>query len=112
MISTITGALRRLTDWASRMPDAGLTNDDPRYGWWIEGAKAREDARVALQESSSNEASPDDLRDAGWAVAVHNDYRLNGQAHTFWLFTKDGRAVKGEGLTDAEALNAVRAAIE
>jgi hypothetical protein len=27
---------------------------------------------------------------------------------TPWLFTKDGRAVKGEGLTDAEALSQVR----
>jgi hypothetical protein len=53
----------------------------------------------------------DDLRAAGWAVAVHNDYRLNGEAHTFWLFTKDGRAVKGEGKTDAEALAQVREAV-
>lgn len=51
------------------------------------------------------------LRADGWSVAVHNDYRLNGEAHTFWLFTKDGRAVKGEGRTDAEALDAVRAAL-
>jgi cytochrome c556 len=55
--------------------------------------------------------SPADIRAAGWAVAVHNDYRLNGEPHTFWLFTKDGRAVKGEGKTDAEALSQVRAAI-
>lgn len=46
----------------------------------------------------------DDLRRLGWAVAVHNDYRLNGEHHTFWLWTKDGRAVKGEGRTDEEAL--------
>lgn len=51
---------------------------------------------------------PDDLRSAGWAVAVHNDYRLNGVSMTFWLFTKGERAVKGEGKTDAEALNEVR----
>lgn len=44
------------------------------------------------------------LRDDGWTVAVHNDYRLNGEPHTFWLFTKNGRAVKGEGSTDEEAL--------
>jgi len=38
-------------------------------------------------------------------VAVHNDYRLNGKAHTFWLFTHpNGRWVKGEGKTDNEAL--------
>ncbi len=44
------------------------------------------------------------LRSEGWAVAVHNDYRLNGEPHTFWLFTKGERALKGEGRTDAEAL--------
>ncbi len=54
---------------------------------------------------------PDDLRAEGWAVAVHNDYRLNGQPHTFWLFTKNGRCVKGEGRTDDEALNACRAEV-
>ncbi len=45
------------------------------------------------------------LRMAGWSVAVHNDYRLDGAQWTFYLFTHpDGRWVKGEGRTDAEAL--------
>ena len=45
------------------------------------------------------------LREAGWSVAVHNDYRIGGVAHTFWLFTHaDGRWAKGEGTTDFEAL--------
>lgn len=45
------------------------------------------------------------LRDQGWAVAVHNDYWLAGERYTFWLFThRDGRWIKGEGRTDAEAL--------
>lgn len=57
------------------------------------------------------ESLPDDIRAKGWSVAIHNDYRLGGEAFTFWLFTKDSRAVKGEGRTDAEALNEVRAAI-
>lgn len=50
-----------------------------------------------------------DIRALGWAVAVHNDYRLHGEHHTFWLFTKDDRCVKGEGRSDAEALDAIRA---
>ena len=54
------------------------------------------------------ESCPDDLRAAGWSVAVHNDYRLNGQPHTFWLFTSGDRNVKGEGRTDAEALGQCR----
>ena len=45
------------------------------------------------------------LRKAGWSVAVHNDYRLDGEPATFWLFTHpDGRWVKGEGSTDVLAL--------
>jgi hypothetical protein len=48
------------------------------------------------------------LRDGGWTVAVHNDYRVASAHFTFWLFTHpDGRYVKGEGPTDAEALDQV-----
>lgn len=57
------------------------------------------------------EGCPDDIRALGWAVAVHNDYRLNGEPHTFWLFTRGSLAVKGEGRTDAEALNQIRETI-
>lgn len=60
------------------------------------------------REISIDRALPDDIRADGWAVAVHNDYRLKGENHTFWLFTKGERAVKGEGKTDAEALDQVR----
>jgi chromosome segregation ATPase len=56
----------------------------------------------------SDSASPDDLRKDGWAVAVHNDYRLNGRSHTFWLFTRGNRFIKGEGETDAAALDEAR----
>lgn len=58
--------------------------------------------------STNDASSPDDLRAQGWTVGVHNDYRLNGVAHTFWLFTKGRACVKGEGRSDAEALNQVR----
>lgn len=52
------------------------------------------------------------MREAGWRVAVHNDYRLNGEDHTFWLFTHpNGRWVKGEGRTDDDALAECVAAI-
>jgi hypothetical protein len=36
---------------------------------------------------------------------------LNGESFTFWLFTKGDRCVKGEGRSDAEALDKVRAII-
>ena len=45
-----------------------------------------------------------DLRAAGWTVAAHNDHNLHGVPYTIWIFTKDGRSVKGEGVTDNEAL--------
>lgn len=49
----------------------------------------------------------DGLRLSGWMVAVHNDYRLNGELHTFWLLTHpNGRWIKGEGKTDEEAIQA------
>lgn len=54
----------------------------------------------------------DDLRNQGWTVAVHNDYRLHGEAHTFWMFTKGDRALKGEGRTDQEALAQIVAQID
>ena len=47
----------------------------------------------------------DAMREAGWTVAVHNDYRQNEKAMTFWLFTgPDGRFVKGEAESDREAV--------
>lgn len=50
------------------------------------------------------------LRSQGWVVAAHNDYRLNGEMFTFWLFTHpDGIWCKGEGSTDTEALEGLPA---
>jgi hypothetical protein len=65
-------------------------------------------ARLAQERDDGLRSRPDDLRTLGWTVAVHNDYRQDGMPHTFWLLTKDGRAVKGEGRTDAEALDQIR----
>lgn len=60
-------------------------------------------------EISMMEALPDDIRAQGWAVVCHNDYRLKGQSYTFWSFSRGREYIKGEGRTDAEALNQVRA---
>ena len=50
----------------------------------------------------------DYLRSLGWMVAVHNDYKQNGEFHTFWLLTyPDGKYLKGEGKTDEEALKQI-----
>jgi hypothetical protein len=60
-----------------------------------------------------NPRSPDDIRKKGWVVGIHNDYFLKGKFHTFWLFTnKSGRFLKGEGTSDAQALNKVRAQLK
>jgi hypothetical protein len=67
---------------------------------------------VPSLKHAPSEGCADDIRASGWAVAVHNDYRLNDVPHTFWLFTKGNRCVKGEGKTDAEALNQVRAQLK
>lgn len=59
---------------------------------------------------------PDDLREAGLMVAVHNDYIYGGNRRmTFWLMTYkvsggNTLAFKGEGATDQEALDQIRAA--
>ena len=49
----------------------------------------------------------DCMRDNGWSVAVHNDYRLKGEFYTFWLFTNGDRCVKGEGPSDLVALTEI-----
>lgn len=61
----------------------------------------------------------DDLRARGGMVAIHNDYRLNGETFTFWQMTfplgpphRNGPrliALIGEGKTDEEALDKIRA---
>lgn len=64
-----------------------------------------------LKDLADSSSLPDDLRAQGWAVAAHNDYRQLGEPHTFWLLTRGCECVKGEGHTDADALNNIRALI-
>ena len=52
------------------------------------------------------------MRKENWAVAVHNDYRLHGVPHTFWLFTRDSECVSGEGTTDEEAFLQIQGKLE
>lgn len=73
-----------------------------------DGNVARGEMLAELRkEIMPNETLLDKIRDLGWDVAVHNDYRLGGVRHTFWLFTRDGLSVKGEGKSDHEALRLV-----
>ena len=55
----------------------------------------------------SERITADTLRALGWTVGVHNDYRIHGELHTFWLFTKGDRCAKGEARTDERALQLV-----
>lgn len=78
--------------------------DDTTYTW-----AERLEAVRALVKREREAAVKQALEALGWMVAAHNDYRQDGQQRTFWLFTRGERAAKGEGATDAEALNQVRA---
>lgn len=62
--------------------------------------------------SSSWTTTLDALRARGWMVAVHNDYRLNGTRFTFWLMSKGMFCAMGEGLTDADAIEELRFAVD
>lgn len=64
-----------------------------------------------MKDELAAKSPADRLRAEGWAVAVHKDYRMHGAPQTFWLFTKDGKAIKGEGASDDIALNEVLAQI-
>ena len=71
-------------------------------------------ASALLQERERAAKYPDwegklqHLRNDGWMVAAHNDYRLSGEFYTFWLLTHpSGRWLKGEGKSDAEAMDLI-----
>lgn len=100
--------MRGVADQRDETREAEAELDDVRQ---LLGYPSTPEVKLAADNARLREASPEDIRALGWVVAVHNDYRLNGVPHTFWLFTKDGREVHGEGLTDAAALNCVRAAL-
>jgi hypothetical protein len=75
-------------------------------------AAAKIRAQLAGEPSAENlEQTLHRLRQCGWRIAIHNDYMLHGQLHTFWGLTRDGRFVKGEGLSDRDALAEVDAAL-
>ena len=98
-----------------------ITHTRPHYqGWMCEDCIQEPDAAIwpyAFITSipidyGYHKSFPEilhDLRRGGFMVAVHNDYRLDGVQHTFWLMTKGEIALKGEGKTDLEALQQIDA---
>ena len=85
-------------------------HEDARGDSWLNEADEKP-AAVAPAAPVLHPPQADVIRSRGWAVAVHNDYRLNGAPHTFWLFTKGSACAKGEGRTDDEALAVVQCEI-
>lgn len=93
-------------DWAAKVGNGAVRR------WFCEGRRAAME-RAVPGSTLAGKTEPvaagvlAQLRNDGWAVAVHNDYRLHGERKTFWLFTHpNGRWIKGEGATDAEAIAA------
>ena len=68
-------------------------------------------ARLATEVERLRQATPDDLRAAGWCLAVHSDHQLGDEAHTSWVFIKGDRCLTGKGRTDTEALEQAREAL-
>jgi len=115
---------KRIAELEAELEDASTLAFD------IDGSRRLLEGRLALSEAdlaAAREALleavddsiefPDDtsadildaLRRNGWMVAVHNDYRLDGVSHTFYLFTHPaGIWAKGEAETDVVALDRAR----
>lgn len=91
---------RRVDELSEQIADlkggAGETTEN--VAKYIRELRGKSDAPWAILER---------LRIGGWMVACHNDYRTFGSLRTFWLFTRSGRAIKGEGASDLIALRAV-----
>jgi hypothetical protein len=68
----------------------------------VPGVAVSESVLTPLSSESSLEEKLKYLRDLGWNVAVHNDYRQRGTLHTFWLFTCSGVEVHAEGPVEHE----------
>jgi hypothetical protein len=107
---------------AGPMPSGMNLTPDQAWAWGHqtgyrvckgEGQQWAEHAANERAATLAQQASPADrLRALGLTVAVHNDYRVDGVPHTFWLFTDStGMSYKGEGKTDAEALEQVFASL-
>ncbi len=99
------------------LQEAGVVDGPMVFSSGISAQAQRAAAKIRSQVASETapvenvEQTLHRLRQCGWRIAVHNDYMLHGQLHTFWGLTRNGRFVKGEGLSDREALAEVDAAL-
>lgn len=109
MIPPLTEEQREaLREGLSRITSLAMLSESPYMSPYMK-AQREFDARASGATILQN------LRDAGWMVAAHNDYYQHGELHTFWLLTygdknenhgMDGTGVyiKGEGKSDLVAL--------
>lgn len=113
-IREILNSIERLTysgdpDQACRQIEK-LVQGAPRLAQDLEAAEHWTNGWMFDEDSAASRA--DDLREKGWAVAVHNDYKLPDGMCTFWLMTKrignQTIALKGEGYSDRIALDLIR----
>ena len=110
--------------WHGCARDKGWKPGDPTPRPIIEGPQAATHPTPTEQAAMDARPEPDasgrpwpeshiadDIRARGLNVAVHNDYQQDGEHYTFWLFTDpaSGKWFKGEGKSDAEALDQIRA---
>jgi hypothetical protein len=112
------GRISYLKDPEKLQDEVGKLVAEALTKFWTENVSSGEEIETQLSKDvqaerlSSTDSMLASLRDKGWVVAVHNDYKLGGVLHTFYLFTKGAFAAKGEGKTDIEALERVLEATE
>ena len=108
LVATVERLIREVHEGREGLAELlGLANGHSNWEQILREVRINRDRAAGL---------PDDLRNRGWAVAVHNDYfqpiRPGSPKvqHTYWLLTHaaTGRFVKGEGLSDQEALDEIR----
>jgi hypothetical protein len=94
--------------------ETATVNDATQLGLYLRAHAERLLSALSAQPHPAGDAimALSEMRAKGWTVAVHNDYRLDGQPMTFWLFTHEAseRFVKGEGPTDWAAVKQALAA--
>lgn len=70
------------------------------------------DAGRQFEASSHLRSRPDDLLKQGWELVTHKTVLRDGSPQIVWIFSKGSRILKGEGVSDIQALDEVRRSVE
>lgn len=108
-IEQVAGFLQEEVAAAVRDFARAIAHGDAQHRQWLREAAERFVDGLPLPNPPEPQVSPDDvlahLRKAGWSVVAHYDYQLEGNWRTFWILGhQNGRYIKANGKTDAEAL--------